>query len=163
MKSHLNIGLLATTAMLALVTAHPAQAQTIGYGGASGMGGGAPAGAGSGADQGDAADDSGDGDTGGQRQRRERHVEVSPYIEVAQVAQMQISPGSDVVTYSVAAAGVDASFQGRNNQGAISLRYERSIGWSGSTQDQRDCAGIDCRRARRRVAGSWRDGGADPG
>ncbi len=133
MKSHLNTRLLAASAILALAAAHPAQAQSIAYGGASGMSGGS--------EGEDSAAPDGDAD-GGQRARREPHVQVSPYIEVAQVALMQISPGSDVVTYSVAAAGVDASFNGRNNQGAVSLRYERSFGWNGSTQDSDRISGI---------------------
>jgi hypothetical protein len=134
MKSHLKTGLLSASAIVAIAGAFPAQAQTINYGGASGMSGGS---------EGDdsAAPDS-DAEGTGQRQRRERHVEVSPYIDVAQVAVMQISPGSDVVTYSVAAAGVDASFHGRNNEGAVSLRYERSFGWNGSTQDSDRISGI---------------------
>ena len=61
-----------------------------------------------------------------------RRVDLSPYIEASQVVSAQLSPGNDVVTYTQLAAGVDASFGTRNSQGAVSLRYERQIGWDGA-------------------------------
>ena len=36
-------------------------------------------------------------------------VEVTPYIEAAQVLTAELSPGDDVVTYTRLAAGVDAA------------------------------------------------------
>ena len=47
---------------------------------------------------------------------------IDPYIEANSIASWQISPGSDVVTYTQLAAGVDASIAGRNNGGSVSLR-----------------------------------------
>lgn len=58
--------------------------------------------------------------------RRDR-TSIDPYIEANSIASWQISPGSDVVTYTQLAAGVDASIVGRNNGGSISLRYERNF------------------------------------
>lgn len=135
MLSRLDAKLLASAAFLALGLPIHAGAQTIGYGGASGIDYGSDNGSGDEAD----SDDGDAPQRGGQRQRR---IEVSPYIEVAQVAQMQISPGNDVVTYSVAAAGVDAAINGRNNQAAVSLRYERSFAWDNSQQDSERISGI---------------------
>lgn len=70
------------------------------------------------------------------------HARVSPYIEAAQVALAELSPGSDVVTYSVVAAGIDAGFGGRNNQGSVSLRYERRFGWGNDTVDSDTISGV---------------------
>lgn len=54
---------------------------------------------------------------------------VTPYIEAAQIVTAELSPGDEVLTYTSIAAGVDAAVNGRYNQGALSLRYERRIGW----------------------------------
>jgi hypothetical protein len=62
-------------------------------------------------------------------------VDVTPYIEASQIVYAELEPGSDVVTYSQLAAGVDASITGRNSAAAISLRYERQIGWSENSPD----------------------------
>ncbi|QGN56211.1 preprotein translocase subunit YajC [Novosphingobium sp. Gsoil 351] len=60
---------------------------------------------------------------------------VIPYLEVSQAVFAELSPGSDVLTYTNLAAGVDAQIAGRNNQGAVSLRYERRIGWGKGDPD----------------------------
>ena len=54
---------------------------------------------------------------------------ITPYLEVSQAVFAELSPGSDVLTYTNLAAGVEAEIAGRNTQGAVSLRYERRIGW----------------------------------
>ena len=59
----------------------------------------------------------------------ERHQIIAPYIEAGQVVDAALSPTSDVTTYSVMAAGIDAALEGRNNQGILSLRLERRQGW----------------------------------
>lgn len=69
-------------------------------------------------------------------------LEVQPYIEAAQVLTSRWSPGSDTVTYTRLAAGVDATMTGRNNQGAVSLRYERQIGWGKNSDDGDLVSGI---------------------
>jgi len=68
---------------------------------------------------------------GGERSRSQ----ITPYIEAAQVLVAELSPDSDVVTYTSVAVGVDASIQGRNTAGALSLRYERRIGWGDDAPD----------------------------
>ena len=59
-----------------------------------------------------------------------RTLSIKPYIEAQQVVQATNAPGNDVLTYSVLAAGGDITLNGRNNQGEISARYERRIGWN---------------------------------
>ncbi len=77
-------------------------------------------------------------DGGESRQRSE----ISPYIEAAQVLQAELSPGDDVVIYSRLAAGVDATITGRNSAAAVSLRYERRIGWSDDAPDGDVISGV---------------------
>ena len=76
----------------------------------------------------DAPTSSGDS-RGGSNNLRSGRITVSPYIEATQVANAQLRPGNDILTYSTIAAGVDVGLNGRNTQGAVSLRYERRIGW----------------------------------
>ncbi len=56
-------------------------------------------------------------------------TEVTPYIEVAQVLDAQLKGGNEVLTYSTAAAGVDAHVDGNRTQAQISYRYEHRFGW----------------------------------
>jgi hypothetical protein len=58
---------------------------------------------------------------------------ISPYIEARQVVTAELSPGSEVLTYTDLAAGVDAVVAGRNNAASVSLRYERHIGWGNAS------------------------------
>lgn len=58
-----------------------------------------------------------------------RKLVIRPYIEAQQTIYAPISPSGDVLTYSVLAAGVDGLVNGRNTQGAVSLRYQRNFGW----------------------------------
>ena len=60
---------------------------------------------------------------------------ITPYLEVSQAVFAELSPGSDVLTYTNLAAGVEAEIAGRNTQGAVSLRYERRIGWGKNDPD----------------------------
>ncbi|WP_241772981.1 preprotein translocase subunit YajC [Erythrobacter sp. SG61-1L] len=71
-----------------------------------------------------------------------KQVDIEPYIEAAQVVSAELSPGDDVVTYSRIAAGVDAQVIGRNTAGALSLRYERRIGWEDDAPDGDLISGI---------------------
>lgn len=85
-----------------------------------------------------------DGGNGGKKPgkgRGGRHVSLQPYIEAAQVANAQLSPGHDFRTYTTVAAGLDASIQGRNTQAAASVRYERRFGY-GKTRDSDTVSGI---------------------
>ncbi|WP_379921241.1 preprotein translocase subunit YajC [Erythrobacter sp. R86502] len=78
------------------------------------------------------------GDVPGQRASRV----VQPYIEVGQVVSAEISPGNDVVTFTQVAAGVDINVQGRNSGAAVSLRYERNIGYGDDSIDTDTISGI---------------------
>lgn len=80
-------------------------------------------------------------DSGRNRQQPQR-LQVQPYIEVSQVALAELSPGDDVVTYTQLAAGVDASVQGRNNGGSVSLRYERNVGYGNAALDSDSVTGV---------------------
>ncbi len=114
---------------LALMAGTSAQAQTLPYGSAS---------------DDDAEDDgdSGSDASSGRAARPGKKIEFTPYIEAGQVVLAEFSPGSDVMTYSVVAAGLDAEIRGRNNAGSVSVRYERSFGWGGNAQDSDTLSGV---------------------
>ena len=114
---------LTAAAALALMAGAPAHAQTLPYGSAAD----------------DAADE--EGDDGGRAARSGKKIEFTPYIEAGQVVLAEFSPGSDVMTYSVVAAGLDAEIRGRNNAGAVSVRYERAFGW-GKANDSDSISGV---------------------
>lgn len=108
-------------ALAALASAAPALAQQQPIGAAQGQGQGAGAGA-----------------AGTQRANRV----VQPYIEVGQVLSAELSPGDDVLTFTTIAVGVDINVQGRNSGAAVSLRYERNIGYGDDTVDTDTISGI---------------------
>ena len=62
-------------------------------------------------------------------------TQVTPYLEVSQQVFAELSPGDEVLTYTSVAAGVEAAIAGRYNHGAVSLRYERRIGWGNDSAD----------------------------
>ena len=82
---------------------------------------------------------SGDGESEDAPQRRTR---IDPYIEANSIANWQITPGDDVLTYTQLAAGVDASVQGRNTGAAVSLRYERNFAHQSDGADSDTLTGI---------------------
>jgi len=86
--------------------------------------------------------DGGGGNAKGSRKRSGPAVQFAPYIEVSQIVVAELSPGDDVVTYTQVAAGVDASINGRNNGGSVSLRYERNIGYGDNAIDSGTLSGI---------------------
>lgn len=136
MRNRLLIGLLASAAVMAAL---PARAQNIGYGGGDGGGSSASSDDGS-AGEGDAPrkERSKRGKRGGPGVGR---ISIDPYIEAAQIVDAQLSPGSETLTYTALAAGVDASINGRNNAGSVSLRYERRFGY-GKAQDSDTISGV---------------------
>ena len=122
MRNRLTIGFLSCAALAAL--ALPAHAQSVGYdgGGVSGStGGDAP--------EADAAPGKERPSRGRRGGPRLGHVSIDPYIEAAQIVNAELSPNSETLTYTALAAGVDASINGRNNAGSVSLRYERRFGY----------------------------------
>jgi hypothetical protein len=87
-------------------------------------------------------------------------TEVTPYLEVSQVVFAELSPGDEVLTYTAVAAGVDLAISARNTQGAVSLRYERRIGWGAGDPDGDVISGL-ARVASHVVPGTLRlDAGA---
>lgn len=76
------------------------------------------------------------------RGKRARRLDVTPYIEIDQIVDAQLSPGNDVLTYTQLAAGVDLGITGRNNAVSASVRYERYIGWGRKARDGDAISGI---------------------
>ena len=74
--------------------------------------------------------------------RASRRARIDPYIEANTIANWQITPGDDVLTYTQLAAGVDASVQGRNTGAAVSLRYERNFAHQSDGADSDTLTGI---------------------
>ncbi|WP_246844931.1 preprotein translocase subunit YajC [Altererythrobacter sp. TH136] len=74
--------------------------------------------------------------------QRSRNVRTAPYIEANQVLTAELSPGSDAVTYTQVAAGVDLSVQGRNNGGAASVRFEQTLGYDSRMTDSSTLSGV---------------------
>lgn len=124
MSNRLAIGLLACAAVIGL--GMPAQAQSIGYGDEGGS----------------RASSKGDrGKDRASRGQRSGRIGIQPYIEVAQIIDAELSPGSDTLTYTTLAAGVDAHVNGRNNAASVSLRYERRFGY-GRAEDSDTISGV---------------------
>ena len=90
---------------------------------------------------GSSADSAGDA-SAPQGHTRTPRVKLTPYIEAQQVVFAELQPGNDVVTYSIIAAGVDAAIRGRNNEGSVSVRYERRFGWGDNAQDSDAISGV---------------------
>ncbi len=77
------------------------------------------------------------------------HVQVSPYIELDQVAAFNLN-NDDAVTWTEVAAGVDASIATQRAQGQVSARYERRIAETDNLGDADIVTGLA--RASYRVA-----------
>ena len=65
---------------------------------------------------------------------RGRKVTIAPYIELSQVLTADVQSG-DVLTYSSAAAGVDASVETRRVSVNLSARYEHQFAWDKNSGD----------------------------
>jgi hypothetical protein len=72
----------------------------------------------------------------------DRAVSVQPYIEVSQILTAELSPGSDTVTFTQVAAGVDTTVLGRNSGASVSVRYERNFSYDDDTVDSDTISGI---------------------
>lgn len=126
--THLGAFVLALTAGALL--ASTAHAQSLPYG--------------DGGDEAAVAEDGGSDDGREKRGRGEPRVgrlSVDAYVEAAQIVDVELSPGDETLTYSVLAAGIDASVNGRNNEASVSLRYERRFG-HGRAEDSDTLSGI---------------------
>ncbi len=77
------------------------------------------------------------------------HVQVSPYIELDQVAAINLN-NDDAVTWTEVAVGVDASVATQRAQGQVSARYERRIAETNGLGDADIVTGLA--RASYRVA-----------
>ncbi|GLK45411.1 MULTISPECIES: preprotein translocase subunit YajC [Novosphingobium] len=130
-------------AVIALALPAAGHAQSTGYGG--GMSGGmGSSGAGMG---GDSTSDTASGKSDrasrrGAKGQGGKRIEIAPYIEVDQIVTAELSPGSDVLTYTQVAVGVDASIQGRNNGASASVRYQRQFGWGKKAGDGDAISGV---------------------
>lgn len=73
---------------------------------------------------------------------RDRNVEIAPYIEVQQVLVADLNNGTDVLTYTSVAAGIDASIQTRQAEAQVNLRYERRFFYSDGLGDDDIVSGL---------------------
>lgn len=75
-------------------------------------------------------------------QARDKNVDITPYLEVQQVLVADLNNGSDVLTYTSVAAGVDASLQTRQAEAQVSLRYERRFFYQDNIGDDDILSGL---------------------
>ena len=73
---------------------------------------------------------------------RERKAEVAPYLEIQQVLVADLKDGSDVLTYTSVAAGIESSIQTRGAQAQVNLRYERRFFYQDSLGDDDVITGL---------------------
>lgn len=75
-------------------------------------------------------------------EERAQRTTVQPYIELNQIGVVTLSPDEDGVTYTQAAAGVDATVTGHNTGGSVSIRYEYNKAWDGDVADSDTVSGV---------------------
>ncbi|MEO9469412.1 hypothetical protein [Parasphingorhabdus sp.] len=75
-------------------------------------------------------------------QARDKNLEVTPYLEVQQVLVADLNNGTDVLTYTSVAAGVDSSLQTRQAEAQVSLRYERRFFYQDNIGDDDIISGL---------------------
>ena len=73
---------------------------------------------------------------------RERKAEVVPYIEIEQILVADLKDGSDVLTYTSVAAGIDGAIQTRNAEAQINVRYERRFSYQDNVGDEDIVSGL---------------------
>jgi len=71
---------------------------------------------------------------GAPAQAQTKRVDVAPYLELNQLAAIDLNSG-DAVTYTTVAAGIDAAVTTRRVQGQVSYRYERYLDWDDDLGD----------------------------
>jgi len=128
-----QIGMRRGATLAALLLAGTATSAHAQFSGDPGSGGGASA-------SGSPSADSGEGGRKAKRaearRNKERHVDVSPYLEIGQVFSTNLKGGdNDVLTYTTLAAGVDAVVATRRAELAATVRYEYRIGESRGISD----------------------------
>ncbi len=102
------------------------------------QGGGADPGIGQGQSQ-------GEGDRSGGRSgglANGRRAVVIPYLEVGQVLSADLKNGGDLLTYSLAAVGVDAAVATSRAEAQVSVRYERRFSWNDDFGDEDAISGV---------------------
>ncbi|ATW04893.1 hypothetical protein [Sphingorhabdus sp. YGSMI21] len=73
---------------------------------------------------------------------RERQADVAPYLEIQQILVADLKDGSDVLTYTSVAAGVDTSLQTRNAEAQLNVRYERRFFYQDNLGDEDIITGL---------------------
>ena len=71
-----------------------------------------------------------------------RRSVVVPYLEVGQVLSADLKNGGDLLTYSLAAVGVDAAVATSRAEAQVSVRYERRFSWNDDFGDEDAISGI---------------------
>ena len=75
-------------------------------------------------------------------QAKDRNVEITPYLEVQQVLVADLKDGSDVLTYTTVAAGLQTSIQTRQAEAEVNLRYERRFFYQDNIGDDDIVSGL---------------------
>ncbi|WP_419807276.1 hypothetical protein [Sphingomonas sp.] len=86
------------------------------------------------------------------------HTEVHPYIELSQTVDVDLK-GGDAVTYTSAAAGVDATIDTLRASAQVAYRYEHRFGWDRDDGDSDVHSGL-ARAEFRLTPGVTLEGGA---
>ena len=73
---------------------------------------------------------------------RERRADVAPYLEIQQILVADLKDGSDVLTYTSVAAGIESSIQTRGAQAQVNLRYERRFFYQDNLGDDDVITGL---------------------
>lgn len=68
--------------------------------------------------------------------------QIAPYLEVDQVVTADINGDGDVLTYTSAAAGIDAQVEAGDFEGQASYRYERRISYEDDIGDEDIHSGV---------------------
>jgi hypothetical protein len=71
-----------------------------------------------------------------------RRSVVVPYLEVGQVLSADLTNGGDLLTYSLAAVGVDAAVATSRAEAQVSVRYERRFSWNDDFGDEDAISGV---------------------
>lgn len=82
------------------------------------------------------------GERRSERRKRQTRVDVAPYLEVGAILSADLKNGGDVLTYSTAAAGVEANISTRRAELAANIRYERRFGLTDDLADEDVISGL---------------------